>query len=331
MAVIRSAWYYPAYPNDWIQSFYTFERYLGRWEATPYLLTVHGVKASFTFRGDTLVLTLDGRGHVFRFTELWWTQTQTVNGLDGEVAMDDERVIGSSASFRRNGSTLEYEGPIPAAGAAAAALDGNVALFGMPDASAEDSKVMVFIRNGNQWLAQTPLYPAVRQIDSGFGTSLALENGTALVGASKTDRIVPAGDTAIDNGRVHVFESDPLTWWRAQRLGSPDNSGSAADAADPDNDGTGNLAEFAFGLDPLLGDTHLLPAVQALDGNLVFRFTPPPLPVNIIYGAESSATMEPGAWTEIPDTGTGAERLFGLPMTESRRFVRLKVAAPSGE
>jgi hypothetical protein len=47
----------------------------------------------------------------------------------------------------------------------------------------------------------------------------------------------------------------------------------------------------------------------------------------IAYGAEWSATLLPGSWTEIPDTGTGGEHLFVLPMGDAPSlFMRLKVS-----
>jgi hypothetical protein len=50
--------------------------------------------------------------------------------------------------------------------------------------------------------------------------------------------------------------------------------------------------------------------------------------VGITYGAEWSRTMESGSWMEVPDTGSGTEHVFSVPVeAEPRVFMRLKVRA----
>ena len=60
--------------------------------------------------------------------------------------------------------------------------------------------------------------------------------------------------------------------------------------------------------------------------DFVIRFTQPAGATGIRYGAEWSATLLPGSWAELPDTGTGNEHCFSLPAGgQPRGFMRLKV------
>jgi len=47
---------------------------------------------------------------------------------------------------------------------------------------------------------------------------------------------------------------------------------------------------------------------------------------DITYGAEWSATLLPGSWIEVPDTGTGETHIFSVPAgADGKLFMRLKV------
>jgi len=46
---------------------------------------------------------------------------------------------------------------------------------------------------------------------------------------------------------------------------------------------------------------------------------------NITYGAEWSPTLLPGSWAEVPDSGTGSEHIFSVPVAGGQLFMRLKV------
>ena len=99
--------------------------------------------------------------------------------------------------------------------------------------------------------------------------------------------------------------------------------------ADPDHDSLSNLVEFAFGLDPTDGSSVQLPQGQKVGENFVISFTQPFNVTGIIYGAESSATLLPGSWTPVTDTGSGDGHTFIIPSTGSlRKFMRMKVTSP---
>jgi len=95
-------------------------------------------------------------------------------------------------------------------------------------------------------------------------------------------------------------------------------SGSAQDAASA-------LIAYAFGLDPAGNNPGQLPQAQLKDHSYVIEFTQPAGVTNITYGAECSATLLPGSWTEVPDSGTGSEHIFSVPVAGGQLFMRLKV------
>ena len=85
-----------------------------------------------------------------------------------------------------------------------------------------------------------------------------------------------------------------------------------------------NLITYAFGLDaPGAG---ALPRGNLIGDNYVIEFTQPPGVTGITYGAEYSTTLLPGSWTEVPDSGTGAEHIFSVPVVaDGGLFMRLRV------
>jgi hypothetical protein len=109
-------------------------------------------------------------------------------------------------------------------------------------------------------------------------------------------------------------------WLQHQGLESADLE------ADDDRDSLSTLMEYAFGLDPMAFDAAGLPPVQIMDGHYVVRFTEPPGVSGLVYGAEWSATLQPGSWRELPDVGITPLHEFRLPTgTTPKIFLRLKV------
>jgi len=98
---------------------------------------------------------------------------------------------------------------------------------------------------------------------------------------------------------------------------------------DPDQDGIPNLIEQAFGLNPAANSAGQLPQpVISLD-RVIIRFNQPAGLSGITYGAQWSGTMQPGSWTDIPDTGAGNEHVFSVPRNAGPNlFMRLKVGGP---
>lgn len=119
--------------------------------------------------------------------------------------------------------------------------------------------------------------------------------------------------------------------WRQTHFGTTANDGSAADDADHDNDGLPNLIEYAFGLNPTLGGSRLLPSPQHGGGALILTFIEPAgvTGSGLIYGARWSASLQPGSWIPVPDTGSGTTHIFSVPTGgQSRGFLQMMVTPP---
>ncbi len=156
-----------------------------------------------------------------------------------------------------------------------------------------------------------------------------------------TVEIMDGHGTSVDSFFVALERR--IDAWRMTHFSTTDNTGDAANDADPDRDGLKNLVEFAFNLNPKQGGTGQLPQPsfggggsglaaqsnapqgQATGSTFGFTFTEPPGTTGIIYGAEYAASLT-GPWLPITDTGTGGAHVFNAPIgANTRLFVRLKV------
>jgi len=91
-----------------------------------------------------------------------------------------------------------------------------------------------------------------------------------------------------------------------------------------------NLFQYAFEIDPRVPGGGKVPQGKIVGDSFVISFKQPAwVEGDVIYGAEWSASMLPGTWTDIPDTGLGDEHQFALPLnTAPSAFMRLKVDRP---
>jgi uncharacterized delta-60 repeat protein len=157
-----------------------------------------------------------------------------------------------------------------------------------------------------------------------------LGNGTRIPGGWELSGLtLPASGQIRARGYAggSVMESvlsllTPLESWRLQYFNTSENTGDAADDADPDHDGLTNFTEYAFGLSPVDRTGNALPEFKYSNNVLTATFTAPEGREDVAYSAEWSATMLPGTWTNIPDTGTAGAHTFTVPGTAPRVFVR---------
>lgn len=120
--------------------------------------------------------------------------------------------------------------------------------------------------------------------------------------------------------------------WRLTHFGTISNTGNAADLFDFDKDGIVNLIEFAFGLNPTLSDSHLMPQPQRIGNELVYSFATPPGVAGVIYGAETSDTLAADDWQPVPDTGTAPNHEFKISLgARNKDFVRLTITGQAEE
>ncbi|HWB04313.1 MAG TPA: hypothetical protein VG796_14890 [Verrucomicrobiales bacterium] len=117
--------------------------------------------------------------------------------------------------------------------------------------------------------------------------------------------------------------------WRQTHFSTVEDSGAAANHADPDRDGLENLVEFAFDLNPNIPDAALLPQWRREDDDYLLSFSRPPGVSGISYVVEQNESLASGDWVAIPNVNAEPKFFFGLPaITTTRRFLRLRVTIP---
>lgn len=102
----------------------------------------------------------------------------------------------------------------------AVAVSGTTALIGAPqdDTPAHTAgSAAVFVRNGDTWSQQARLVASPSRPGDYFGTSVALDGDTAVVGAPRDD----FGDQFPDAGSAYVFTRSGATWTLQARLTPP--------------------------------------------------------------------------------------------------------------
>jgi uncharacterized delta-60 repeat protein len=136
------------------------------------------------------------------------------------------------------------------------------------------------------------------------------------------------------NGSSGIIESiaaysfSTLQLWRQTHFNTAENSGNAANNADPDKDGLENLVEFAFGKNPHEPDASTLPEWRRDDDDYVMDFTRPADASGITYVAEYSISMDAASWTPAVNVATPPAYSFYAPAVSERLYLRVRVTAP---
>ena len=159
------------------------------------------------------------------------------------------------------------------------AVDGNTTIIGAPGASVIGA-AYVFTRSSMRWTQQAKLTPVDPEPDGLFGSSVALDGGTAVIGARGHD------DNGADSGAAFVFVLSGGIWTEHAKL-------LPADGAAGDSFG-GSVA--------LDGDTAVVGARQHGQNG-------------INSGAAYVFTRSAGSWAEqaklVPEDGDPAD-FFGV-------------------
>ncbi len=122
--------------------------------------------------------------------------------------------------------------------------------------------------------------------------------------------------------------------WRLLWFGSIDDTGNGALTADPDNDGTSNLYEFAYGLNPTQSDAPPVPQFALHNGNIEFTYIRGTLAYGELWFAVPwTETLNGTDWTYgdeteeiLSDNGTQQTVKTIIPMgSAGKRFVRLEI------
>ena len=97
----------------------------------------------------------------------------------------------------------------------AVAMSGDTVLIGaagVDDAGPDAGAAYIFIRSGAEWMQQAKLIGADIGIFDRFGTTVALHENTAVVGASGKD------EAGADSGAVYVFVQNGAVWTQQTKL-----------------------------------------------------------------------------------------------------------------
>ena len=190
-----------------------------------------------------------GSAYVFTRTGISWTQQAKLLASDGaagdqfgcavslagDTALigapwhDDNRVdSGSAYVFTRTGSNWTQQAKLLASDGAAGDvfgylvfLDADTALIGAPgydDNGYSSGSAYVFTRTGSNWTQQAKLLASDDAAGDSFGTSVALNGDTALIGAPFDD------DNGYNSGSAYVFTRTGSNWTQQAKLLAPDGA-----------------------------------------------------------------------------------------------------------
>ena len=128
----------------------------------------------------------------------------------------------------------------------------------------------------------------------------------------------------------------PIAEWHLQKFGSDANSEAIrGDSADPDFDGTVNLFEYAFGLEPLIPSVSGLPGSSAVGDYLTLSVQKNPAATDVTFSVQVNDDLTNAAgWSSVnttllQNTPTLLEVRDNTPITGTpARYIRLQVTRP---
>ena len=234
--------------------------------------------------------------------------------------------------------------------------DGNGAIFSVPaSGSLTNSNLASFVLGAGTatpafdggttrytaTVSDTTAFMTVTPIAEDAG-ALVKVNGVTVVsgvssspinlstGANVINIFVTARDRVTTNlYTLTVIRLTRLQNWRLNYLGTSANVGDAADIADFNFNGIPNLAEYAFGLDPISPAYNQVPQSSLNGSTFGFDFAEPPGISGIAYGAEWTLKLNPSNWQPVPDSGSGTAHVFRMPVGNlPSLFMRMRVSVP---
>ncbi len=140
-------------------------------------------------------------------------------------------------------------------------------------------------------------------------TGLAYGNYTATLLIQTTDTNQPLVVLPVS------LAITPLATWRQSHFGTAQNSGNAANTADPDGDGLINILEYAFNTDPNVPNANPISFAQSGNYLTVTFSRTHPAPTDISYVAEVCTDLTSDIWNSgssytsqtVTDNGNGTE------------------------
>lgn len=175
--------------------------------------------------------------------------------------------------------------------------------------------------SGNGTFRYVEIVPATNQ-SGAASITLVVNNGQ------------PTLNTATNAFLVNVTTTSAGAW-RQQFFGSTANTGSAADDADPANDGIVNIMKRFFGLNPLVAAPPSAWPYPLMEGtNFTYNYTYSLLATDLSWQVEWSPNLMNWSTNDITDTavstnGTTEQREASVPaQTSNPLFMQLQVFGP---
>lgn len=156
-------------------------------------------------------------------------------------------------------------------------------------------------------------------------TPVANQTGSAAITITVTDGTLTASATF----NVNVSAS-PSQSSRLEYFGTAQDSGSAADLANPAGDGVPNLIKYALGMNPDINSRTGLPVVSDGSGALEIQFNRNLAATDVSYYIQASDDME--NWTTIASRTAGASSwsISGATVTDNNGAVTAVDNTPIG-
>lgn len=258
--------------------------------------------------------------------------------------------LGNSTANTLAGTSLSVGfavGPRTANGTAAAVFD-NVSFQSVPAAPTGLAAMPGVGQVSLTWNAVPGATSySVRRADSPGGGAVLIASGLTSPAYSDQE-VVPDtiayysvfATNAVGNGAPSAEAgAAPLTAiqaWRMAFFATPENSGSAADSADPDRDGVTNLMEYALGRNPLVAGSSAPLSQSFSNDRLQISFSRIADP-GITYRVEASPNLADGTWVEIWQSTGDANTVGPVNVADTvdlstaqppSRFLRLRVTSP---
>ena len=190
---------------------HVFTRIRGGWSHQQKITVSDGFHSHFDARlpgsavgksvdidGDTVIAGANGAAYIFTHSGNSWSQQQKIVASDG----------GRNDQF---GFSV--------------AIDGNTAIVGARDHGKEyEGAAYIFTKIGTTWSQQQKIQASDKATRDYFGSSVAIDGETAIVGAHRKNQEVDGNDKRYDTGSAYIFTRVSNSWSQQQKIVASDRS-----------------------------------------------------------------------------------------------------------
>ncbi len=177
---------------------------------------------------------------------------------------------------------------------------------------------------------------------TGATRTVTVTPGAEQIGSGTVSLLVSDGTLVTDGTFAVIVTATPIQSWRLQYFDIAENTGNAADQANPAGDGVVNLIKYALGMNPKVSSQTGLPLLSISGGALELQFNRNLSASDITYYIEASddlvnwttlATRAAGgnSWTQtgatVTDNSGAVTAVDNTPITsQPHRFLQLVVS-----